>query len=274
MNGFFKEYLGKVILFLCVLFMLLGIGMCHNDLSLWDSYGNAIAGFATLFSVYLLYITLNHQGRSFKQERFEITFFNLLENRKNIIDGVWMKCEDLEGTAFKMNTYSGEEAWKRVCEELLCIKDSFSRTEYLGKMDDNLEYNEIQEALCNPIDLIDDAIKRCYCRRANFTYNITKDDYTEIRHTRNNTAKLKIYYEIFIQHKSFYNESYLRFMKMLFSWLESQEDEKYARILLAQMSKYELQILYCQSLIDENFHKYLVRAKIDVLLEKEFKSII
>ena len=63
-------------------------------------------------------------------------------------------------------------------------------------------------------------------------------------------------------------------MKMLFSWLESQEDEKYARILLAQMSKYELQILYCQSLIDENFHKYLVRAKIDVLLEKEFKSII
>lgn len=274
MIAFLKEYLGKVILFLYILFVLLGIEICHNDLCLWDSYGNTIAGFATLISVYFLYITLNQQDRSFKQERFEITFFNLLENRKNIIEGVWVKCEDREGTTFKLQTYSGEEVWKRVCEELMCIKDSLSRPKYIGKMDDCLMYKEVPEVLCNPVDLIDDAIKVCYCKRVNYTYNITCDKFVEIQRIQNNVMKRKLYYELFIQHKSFYNESYLRFMKMLLSWLEKQKDDKYARILLAQMSKYELQILYCQSLIDEDFHQYLVRAKVDKLLEKEFECII
>lgn len=106
------------------------------------------------------------------------------------------------------------------------------------------------------------------------TYNINADDYMKVRQSRNKTAKMRLYYEFFVQHKFFYNESYLRFMRMLFSWLEYQKEDKYARILFAQMSKYELQLLYCQSLIDDDFHKCLVQAKVDMLLENEFVCII
>ena len=274
MIDYFKVHLGKVILFLSIVFILIGIVICHDDLCLWEKYGNVVAGFATLACVYFLYITLNHQDCSFKQERFEITFFNLLENRKNIVEGVWLKCEDLEGTTFKLKTYSGEEVWKRACRELMCIKDSFSKSKYLGKMDDNLMFKEISDALDCPIDLIDNAVKYCCCKRANYTYNINADDYMKVRQSRNKTAKMRLYYEFFVQHKFFYNESYLRFMRMLFSWLEYQKEDKYARILFAQMPKYELQLLYCQSLIDDDFHKCLVQAKVDMLLENEFVCII
>ena len=127
----------------------------------------------------------------------------MLENRKNIVEGVWLKCEDLEGITFKLKTYSGEEVWKRACRELMCIKDSFSKSKYLGKMDDNLMFKEISDALDCPIDLIDNAVKYCCCKRANYTYNINADDYMKVRQSRNKTAKMRLYYEFFVQHKFF-----------------------------------------------------------------------
>ena len=65
MKDYFKVHLGKVILFLSIVFILIGIVICHDDLCLWEKYGNVVAGFATLASVYFLY-TSNPQPIGFR----------------------------------------------------------------------------------------------------------------------------------------------------------------------------------------------------------------
>ena len=64
------------VLILCVILGYVFITSLNN----WDGscYGSFISGVAAIANAILLYLTLRRQGRSFKQERFETTFFNLL----------------------------------------------------------------------------------------------------------------------------------------------------------------------------------------------------
>ena len=66
----------------------------------------------------LLYVTLGIQNRSFKQERFEITFYNLLDQRRIIIESVFFKCEDLNGALFKQKKYQGELAFVKAWRDI------------------------------------------------------------------------------------------------------------------------------------------------------------
>lgn len=74
-----------VILIVVALSLVLGSWLCGSELCAWDVYGSVVAGVASLVSICLLYFTLNHQDRSFDQERFEITFFNLLEQKAKVV---------------------------------------------------------------------------------------------------------------------------------------------------------------------------------------------
>ena len=79
MSKFVHKYLGYLILTSVTgLVVIVGFIICGAELCLWGQYGSAIAGIGSFVSVYFLYVTLNRQDRSFKQERFETTFFNLL----------------------------------------------------------------------------------------------------------------------------------------------------------------------------------------------------
>ena len=72
-----------------VILLLIAISIIiRNCISCWDkgSWGNMISGIAALFNALLLYLTLKRQDRSFNQERFETTFFNLLESHKKITE--------------------------------------------------------------------------------------------------------------------------------------------------------------------------------------------
>ena len=68
-----------------------------------------VAVLSLVFSIMAFTFKMN----SFKQERFEITFFNLLDQKRKTEDSIFVKCEDLDGSSFILNTYKGEEAWKR-----------------------------------------------------------------------------------------------------------------------------------------------------------------
>lgn len=77
-----------------------------------------VAVLSLVFSIMAFTFKMN----SFKQERFEITFFNLLDQKRKTEDSIFVKCEDLDGSSFILNTYKGEEAWKRIWKELTYIK--------------------------------------------------------------------------------------------------------------------------------------------------------
>lgn len=212
--------------------------------------------------------------KSFKQERFETTFFNLLEYKKKTINSVSFKCEDLGDCCFLEHQYDGEEAWKRVCKELKMIKDCLLSSGYLEPLDDCRAYKEIQGHMRASIETTESEVKFCYCSRANYTYKITKEIFYESKQDSSNDAILKRVFHLLVERKLFFNEHYLRLIQLIFSLLKIVDNNMYAKVLLSQMSKYELQVLYCQSLVDTDFKKMMNLAGIEVLFKNDFKCII
>lgn len=262
-----------VAIMLIVALALLFLWLMYGGHNCWLSgYGDILSGIAAMVSGVLLYVTLGFQNRSFKQERFEITFYNLLNQRRIIIESVFFKCEDLNGALFKQKKYQGELAFVKAWRDIEYMYKSLSSSRYIGAMDEEDEYNNILNYLNTPPvdDMVNNAQDYCYCKRVNYTYDITKKTYDEIRCAIDELEKCKRCYEILLNHKSFATERYFRFLSIILSLLEEVKEEKYCKILLAQMSKEELQIINCQALIDEEFYICLANAEIIKLLENEF----
>lgn len=263
-----------VILIVVALSLVLGSWLCGSELCAWDVYGSVVAGVASLVSICLLYFTLNHQDRSFDQERFEITFFNLLEQKAKVVKELTFRCEVLHGFDFEGETYVGESCFEAICLQLLYIKDSFLSPNYLGMMGDETVQQELESELRTPPELLPHALKYCNCKRANFTYKITKGIYEETKkRDSSEDDQLKRNYELFLARYPFPFDRYSRLLILILDLLGERKEGKYGKILLAQMSKYELQFLFCHFLHDAVFHQHLVQAGMDKLLEMEYKSI-
>lgn len=263
-----------VVLVIVALSLVLGYLLCGCNLCAWDDYGSVVAGVASLVSICLLYITLNHQDQSFSQERFEITFFNLLDQKAKVVKELTFRCEVQHGFDFEGKTYAGEACFEAICLQLQYIKDSFLSPKYLGMMSDEVVQQELESELRTPPELVSHALKYCNCKRANFTYKITKGIYKEAKkHDSSEDDQLKRNYELFLARYPFPFDRYSRLLILILDLLGERKEDKYGKILLAQMSKYELQILYSHSLHDVKFHQHLVQAGLDKLLETEYKSI-
>ena len=86
MDVFSWKFLASVFLGTTLIVALGGFVVASDCFCAWEQYGSIVAAIASLLNAVLLFITLNHQDRSFEQERFETTFFNLLELRRKIVD--------------------------------------------------------------------------------------------------------------------------------------------------------------------------------------------
>lgn len=244
---------------------------CTNHKLGITSIANIIISVLSL-AISILAFVLNR--KTFKQERFETTFFNLLEYRKKTITSVTFRCEDLGDCCFIEQQYDGEDAWKRVCKELKIIKDSLLCSSYLEPLDDFRAYKEIQGHLRASIETIESEVKFCDCSRANYTYKITKEIFNESKQDTSNDAILKRSFQLIVERKSFFNEHYFRLIQLILSLLKMVDNDMYVKVLLSQMSKYELQVLYCQSLVDADFKKMMNLAGIEALFKNDFKCII
>lgn len=275
MVRFMRNHLKEIIVILIIvaLSLVLGYLLCGCKLCAWDSYGSVVAGVASLVSICLLCITLNHQDQSFSQERFEITFFNLLEQKAKVVKELTFRCEVLHGFDFEGETYVGESCFEAICLQLQYINDSFLSPNYLGMMRDEVVQQELESELRTPPELVSHALKYCNCRRANFTYKITKGIYEEKKRDSSEEDQLKRNYELFLARYPFPFDRYSRLLILILDLLGERKEGKYGKILLAQMSKYELQLLYCHSLHNAKFHQHLVQAGMDKLLGMEYKSI-
>ena len=240
-----------------------------------SGYGDILSGVAAAFSGILLYATLVSQNRSFKQERFEITFYNLLNQRTKALKSVWFKCEDLEGVLFKQKVYQGELAFAMAWRDIGYMIKSLSKSKFIGMMDDQYMFGKLESYLA-AFDVTgqdEEAVENCYCKRVNYRYNLSLKNYESMKENVAEKVWCKSCYELLVAHKTFVSERYFRFLDVILSLLEEVKEEKYCKTLLAQMSKEELQILNCQALVDEVFHKRLVDAGIDKLLVNEFEII-
>ena len=235
--------------------LLFALGLCvlmRNNANGWlASYGDALSGIAAFVSILLLYKTLISQNRSFKQERFEITFFNLLDQRQKVVDSLSFRCEELKGVDFVLVSYHGEECFEAICREMNCLKEALYGKKYLGMMTDEDIPTAMQELSMEPCidEMIRNAQKRCYCKRANYTYGITKVDFETARQEQTEETKNRRCFNLLIS--------------LIFSILAEAKEIKYCKILLAQMSVSERKLLSYQSLIDEKFHNQMFLSQVD-----------
>ena len=85
-----------------------------------------ISGIAALFNALLLYLTLKRQDRSFNQERFETTFFNLLESHKKITEEIELTTCDIHETQIQSIDYKGQKCFffcnKRLFRHINSVK--------------------------------------------------------------------------------------------------------------------------------------------------------
>ena len=254
--------------------LLFALGLCalmKNNANSWlASYGDALSGIAAFVSILLLYKTLISQNRSFKQERFEITFFNLLDQRQKAVDSLSFRCEELKVLDFVLVSYHGEECFEAICREMNCLKEALYGKKYLGMMTDEDIPAAMQELSMEPCvdEMIRNAQKRCYCKRANYTYGITKVAFEAAKQDQTENSKNKRCFSLLTNHRALACEHYFRLISLIFSVLAETKEVKYSRILLAQISVSELKLLRYLSLVDEDFQKLMLLS----LVDKELKS--
>lgn len=274
MSDFAHKYLGYIILMMVIALVIAGVIICNADLGSWEKYGSAIGGVASFVSIYFLYVTLNRQDRSFKQERFEITFFNLLEQRKKAIDSLSFRTEVLDEPNFVSVIHQGEECFVAICQEVQCIKESLCSDKYLGIISDSDIPSALQEYIETPDvkEMIVNAYKRCCCKRANYTYKVSKEVFDSAKRLKSEDDLLQMCFQLLFAHKTLSIEYYFRFQSLILSFLVDNigvgSDERYLQIYVSQMTVPELKLLYYEALVNADFRRLMVRSGMSELVKK------
>lgn len=260
----------------------------NPDSELFSRYGDFIGGFiGTIFSlvaILLLYNTLiaqketlvkqdeqlKHQKQVFEIERFESTIFNLLNTQREIsnsINGYFYSLND----SLKPVTYQaqGRQFFLYSKNELHKIWLSIDNKEYLGIFDeDYIEYiqNEINE-LYDPNSQTpthpDDAKAEEFriktderLKYTNYAYDITKDKWGKMN-KMDIPKRLKSIYGLFFLKYHYAVGHYFRHLYHILKFIDDFEksnkgldniSKKYIDFIQAQMSSYELMLLFYNSL--------------------------
>lgn len=253
-----------------------------NYISPWDkgSWGNLLSGIAALFNAVLLFLTLKRQDRSFTQERFEITFFNLLENHKKITEEIEQTTCDIHEIQTQPLRYIGRKCFSFAIKECADISKALSTERYYGFLEGNEKIEE--EAIERKHDNItndpyiekenNEKLSEFYslCRHKFFNkkYNITHECYNRARELIGQ-QKLNINeaaYRLFLRrHHDTFN-FYFRSLKQLLSFTNDDcpqyiASAKYVKIIISQMSPDEQRLAYYYSLYDNTFKQVFDKCK-------------
>jgi hypothetical protein len=281
----------------------------ENNATLFSQYGDFIGGFigpvfslAAFFLIYKTLITqqvaLEQQDSVSRQDRFEITFFNLLKTQRDIANDIKAYFFSYN-TASKTKTYTatGRDFFIYSKGELNNLWDSLESKTYLGfydvdeaRSDHNLidqyyndpdrndsqdddSYKEEEEAKLN---------NKHNLQRINKAYAIDKAKWEDAKKMKIQ-EKMSLVYGLYFQNFHYMAGHYFRHLyhildfadKSLLKQLSFTKDpiieqeikenfKKYISFIQAQMSSYELMLLFYNSL---SFPKMLKLIKKHNFLE-------
>lgn len=241
----------------------------------WEDYIGIVTAIATFVNAVFLYITLNHQDRSFEQERFETTFFNLLDQRRKIVDAFSMSCFEWDYVSHgKVNKiYQGETCFQIAVREVRWIRDNlFGHDYYSGILDDRtfetsieIELERIHSELNDDkraIRKMDDDFR---CRLINQTYQVTYDFFNMQQRDRGDEHnEIKVSLTRFTWINGMFMEHYFRHLKQILKFLGKRQIDKkyYVDFLLSQMTHDETAMIYNYSLTNDECQELLDKLRI------------
>jgi hypothetical protein len=219
------------------------------------------------------------QQKVFEQERFETTFFNLLKNQNQIINDFKVYFHSLkEVTTEVTNIVLGREFFLYSKRELLDIWNSFNSKKYAGYFDfENAQYTQIEidelynpnsPSFTHPDDAIDQETRMKYeirLSQINKAYGIDGPVWDKFKKF-DIEGKLKVIYGFYFQKYHYAAGHYFRHLYHILDFIEKSESKvvsltsnpieiesikadfkKYALFVQAQMSSFELLLLFYNS---------------------------
>lgn len=273
MDVFSWKYLASVFLGTTLIVALGGFVVASDCFCAWEQYGSIVAAIASLLNAVLLFITLNHQDRSFEQERFETTFFNLLELRRKIVDNFrlfYWRWDYVEHKPVVVNS-EGMDCFAVAYDEVNSIKRNLFASKYLGTLDwdedkvqTSVEFalQKIHDELNDDINAIRKMDDDFYCSLINRTYHIGSDFYKEVQNNKGNeVCESQIAFSLFVKANDMFLEHYFRHLKQILTFVDKNNCDKnsqyYIDFLLSQMSREEMWIIYYYALTNDNYRKQL-----------------
>lgn len=235
-NRYIKLIMGlSLILIVVCLFIIICIGIGFWEVSYYTnttevlSYASVIMATANAL---LLYATLSYQGRSFRQERFEMTLFNLLDNHRRIKEYIQIDISDVDSCESEI--ISNNDIFLYACQELRNIHNILRENEYPKS------------------SLLQDANR----------YNLTEVKWNDLsKRIASGKKKAEIIFSVFYEKWRDYYEPFIRSLSMIVSHIANNKDlkekERYKGYLTAQMSQHEYIIMIFSYFYDSDFHKQL-----------------
>ena len=251
---------------------------------LFSQYGSFVGGFfgtiAALIASILLYKTLVAQKGSFTFERFETTFFNLLKTQRDIKNELTVKFpyinQNFEIVYFP---YTGDNFFKSAKNELEKIQKSLEQKTYLSyysEDDKERDYREIEElddntqlpptTFIDPEEKIKELFEKANWKLCNREYKITKIKWEQYQNKKSHLEKATYIYLLFFNNYHFLVGHYYRHLHHILKHIATQNGiinkKKYFGFLQAQMSSFELMLLFYNSLISQELQKLLVESNL------------
>lgn len=256
----------------------------HPNPNLFAQYGSFIGGVVgTLFSlaaVFFLYETLRFQKKSFDIDNFERTFFNLLKTQQEITEVIkaysFSINDDLAEIGyiakgrefFQFAKHDLAMIWKNIINpEYLEVFDpkDISEIQYISNKIDNIKESNNIPSIDKDIE-IENVIYEYKLKYTNFAYKFSKDTYVEAN-SKEIKERVGMLYELFFQKYHYATGHYFRHLYNIIKFVEQNElkitkagatPNKYIAFIQAQMSSYELMLVYYNAFLFPKLRQYLI----------------
>ena len=227
----------SLILIVVCLFIIICVGIGFWEVSYYANTTEVLSSASVIMATanaLLLYATLSYQGRSFRQERFELTLFDLLDNHRRIKEYIQIDISDVDSC--ESETISNNNIFLYACQELRIINDILRESEY----------------------------PKCILLQYGNRYNLTEVKWNDLsKRIGSGKKKAEIIFSVFYEKWRDYYEPFIRSLSIIVSHIANNNDidqsekERYKGYLTAQMSQHEYIIMIFYYFYDSDFHKQL-----------------
>lgn len=230
----------------------LGIILCFlwgdNSVEIPSLCSFVIAVASFLFSIFSLWF----KHCSSKQKRYEETFFNMLEQKRKIVENLKMRSEEWDEIDSVYHDSNANDCFIMIYSEVNNIYMSlFEHGKYENQATQNTS-NEATEEIRKNIDLYDDdesirkKIKERYqCRLTNLIYDIDEVKYNKAQTVTSLEERWKGCFGLFLKKYGWSMEFYFRqiYQSLLFADQHLSNFNYYADLLKSQMTAYEVNVV-------------------------------
>ena len=227
----------SVILIVFCLFIILAIGLGFIEVLYYINTTEVLTYASVMMATanaLLLFATLSYQNRIFRNERFEETLFNLLDNHRKIKEYIQIDISDVD--SFESEIISNNDIFHYARQELRNINELLREKDYPKSI------------------LLQDGNR----------YHLTEVKWNDLsKRIGSGKKKADIIFSVFYEKWRDYYEPFIRSLCLIVSHIANNNDidliekERYKCYLTAQMSQQEYTLMIFYYFYDSNFQKQL-----------------